>query len=169
MASWFNYIPTLLKWEGGFVNNPADKGGATNRGVTLATFRKWYGADKGVADLKAMTDCQWCRIMRSYWDGVKGDQIRSQSIADLVADWHVNAGKNAVKRIQRMFGCTADGIVGPVTLKYLNGPNPEATFYRLRDERENYYLDIVKADASQRVFLNGWLRRARSFEYSKQA
>ena len=149
------------------MNNPNDKGGATNRGVTLATFRKWYGADKTVADLKAMTDCQWCRIMRSYWDTVKGDCIKNQSIADLVADWHINAGVKAIKRIQRMFGCTADGIVGKVTLSYLNSPNPEAIFYRIRDERENYYLDIVKNDPSQRVFLNGWLRRARSFEYSK--
>lgn len=165
MASWFNYIPTLLKWEGGFVNNPNDKGGATNKGVTLATYRKWYGSGKTVEDLKAMTDCQWCRIMRSYWEGVKADQIRNQSIADLVADWHVNAGVNAIKRIQRMFGITADGIVGKVTLSYLNSPNPEAIFYRIRDERESYYLDIVKSNPSQRVFLNGWLRRARSFEY----
>lgn len=165
MASWFNYIPTLLKWEGGFVNNPNDKGGATNKGVTLATYRKWYGSSKTAEDLKAMTDCQWCRIMRSYWDGVKGDQIRNQSIADLVADWHVNAGVNAIKRIQRMLGITADGIVGKVTLSYLNSPNPEAIFYRIRDERENYYLDIVKNTPSQRVFLNGWLRRAHSFEF----
>jgi len=167
MASWFNYIPTLLKWEGGFSNNPADKGGATYKGVTLATFRKWYGSSKTVEDLKAMTDCQWCRIMRSYWDNVKGDQIRNQSIADLVADWHVNAGVNAIKRIQRMFGITADGIVGKVTLSYLNTPNSEAIFYRLRSEREDYYTEIVRNNPSQRVFLNGWLRRSRSFEYHK--
>jgi lysozyme family protein len=165
MASWFNYIPMLLKWEGGFSNNPADKGGATNRGVTMATFRKWYGADRTVEDLKAMTDCQWCRIMRSYWDNVKADQIRSQSIADLVVDWHVNAGVNAIKRIQRMFGIKADGIVGPITLTYLNSPNAEVIFNRLRSAREDYYIEIVKGNPSQQQFLNGWLRRTRSFEY----
>lgn len=135
------------------------------KGVTIATFRKWYGADRTVAELKAITDCQWCRIMRSYWDGVKADQIRNQSIAELVADWHVNAGVNAIKRIQRMFGITADGIVGKVTLSYLNTPNSEAIFYRLRDERENYYTDIVKANPKKRKYLNTWLRRSRSFEY----
>ena len=167
MATWFNYAPTLIKWEGGFSNNPADKGGATNRGVTLATFRKFFGADKGVDDLKRMTDCQWCQVMRSYWNNVKADQIRSQSIADLFVDWHINAGTNAIKRVQRMFGIKADGIVGKVTLSYLNSPNAETIFYRLRDERENYYLDIVKADPSQRVFLNGWLRRAHSFTFEQ--
>ena len=165
MASWFNYIPTLLKWEGGFSNNPADKGGATNRGVTLATFRKWYGASKTVEDLRALTDCQWCRIMRSYWDGVKADQITNQSVAELMADWHVNAGVNAIKEAQRMFGIKADGIVGPVTLTYLNSPNTEAIFYRLRSAREDYYVRLVKSNPSQQQFLNGWLRRTRSFEY----
>lgn len=165
MASFFNYIPILLKWEGGFVNNPADKGGATNRGVTLATFRKFFGAAKTVADLKNMTDCQWCQVMRSYWNTVKADKIQSQSIADIFADWHINAGVNAIKRVQKMFGIKPDGIVGPVTLSYLNSPNRQVIFNRLRDERESYYLDIVKADPSQRVFLNGWLKRARSFEY----
>lgn len=165
MASWFNYIPTLLKHEGGFVNDPDDSGGATMKGVTIATFRKWYGSSKTVEDLKAMTDCQWCRIMRSYWDGVKGDQIRNQSIAELVADWHVNAGVNAIKRIQRMFGITADGIVGKVTLSYLNSPNSEAIFYRLRSAREDYYTDIVRANPKKQKYLNTWLRRTRSFEY----
>lgn len=165
MASWFNYIPMLLKWEGGFSNNPADKGGATNRGVTMATFRKWYGADRTVEDLKAMTDCQWCRIMRSYWDNVKADQIRSQSIADLVADWHVNAGVNAIKRIQRMFGIKADGIVGPITLTYLNSPNAEVIFNRLRSAREDYYIEIVKGNSSQQQFLRGWLNRTRDFTF----
>ena len=167
MASWFNYIPTLLRHEGGFANDPDDSGGATMKGVTIATFRMWYGADKTVEDLKAITDCQWCRIMRSYWDGVKGDSIKNQSIAELVADWHINSGVNAIKRIQRMFGITADGIVGKVTLSYLNSPNPEATFYRLRGERESYYKDLAQSNPKKRKYLNTWLRRTQSFIYQK--
>ena len=36
MANFDLYFPTLLKHEGGYVNDPKDKGGATNLGVTLA-------------------------------------------------------------------------------------------------------------------------------------
>ena len=32
-------LPFILKWEGGFVNDPADAGDATNKGVTIATWR----------------------------------------------------------------------------------------------------------------------------------
>lgn len=165
MASWFNYIPTLLRWEGGFSDRPADKGGPTYKGVTLTTFRRWYGADRTVEDLKAMTDCQWCRIMRSYWDTVKGDQIRSQSIAELLADWHINAGVAAIKRTQKMFGIKQDGIVGPVTLGYLNTSNAEAIFYRLRDAREAYYVELASSNPSQKQFLRGWLNRTASFTF----
>mgnify|MGYP002949897228 CR=1 FL=1 len=31
--------PFILSWEGGFTNHPADKGGATNKGVTIATWK----------------------------------------------------------------------------------------------------------------------------------
>ena len=31
----------VLKWEGGYVNNPHDKGGATNKGITQNTYNTW--------------------------------------------------------------------------------------------------------------------------------
>ena len=31
----------VLKWEGGYVNNPNDKGGATNKGITQYTYNNW--------------------------------------------------------------------------------------------------------------------------------
>ena len=46
-------VPKILKWEGGYVNDPLDKGGATNMGVTLETWRN-VGHDKdGDGDIDA--------------------------------------------------------------------------------------------------------------------
>ena len=55
-------IPFVLRYEGGFVNDPADSGGPTNKGVTLNTFRSVYGRAKTINDLKRMTDNEWRHI-----------------------------------------------------------------------------------------------------------
>lgn len=34
-------VDHTLRHEGGYVDHPADPGGATNRGITLATYRAW--------------------------------------------------------------------------------------------------------------------------------
>ena len=45
MANVYKLAPWILKWEGGFVNDPADLGGATNMGVTIGTWKS-CGYDK---------------------------------------------------------------------------------------------------------------------------
>lgn len=165
MASFQKYIPTLLKWEGGWSDNKKDKGGATNKGVCLATFRQFYGSHRTKEDLRNITDEQWEFIMKTYWDMCKGDEIRNQSIAELFVDWHINAGINAIKAFQRTCKLDADGIVGPKTLAVLNSPNEEVIFARMKEARELYYYNITRANPSQKVFLNGWLARTRSFNY----
>ena len=61
--------PFILRWEGGFVDDPLDKGGATNKGITIDTFRSFYGQGATVEQLKNITDEQWLHIFKSgYWD-----------------------------------------------------------------------------------------------------
>ena len=60
MANVNDLAPFILKWEGGFVNDPKDRGGATNMGVTLNTWnRVGYDKDKDgdidVKDLKLLS------------------------------------------------------------------------------------------------------------------
>ena len=45
MVNVYKLAPWILKWEGGFVNDPADLGGATNMGVTIGTWKS-CGYDK---------------------------------------------------------------------------------------------------------------------------
>jgi len=58
MAEFGIYAPLLRKLEGGFVNDPQDAGGATNAGVTLNTFRAYYGQDRTIEDLKNISNTQ---------------------------------------------------------------------------------------------------------------
>ncbi len=48
-------LSRVLKHEGGYVDHPKDPGGATNRGVTIATFRRYVKPKGTKADLRSIT------------------------------------------------------------------------------------------------------------------
>ncbi|WP_431257280.1 glycosyl hydrolase 108 family protein [Roseateles chitinivorans] len=83
MADFNRFLPMLLRFEGGFVNDPADPGGATNKGITLQTLRGCGPQLLGIAptldNLLALTDAQAGIVYkRQYWDPLRGDDITSQ-------------------------------------------------------------------------------------------
>ena len=146
----------ILSYEGGFVNDPNDKGGATNKGVTIATFRSVYGQGKTLSDLKNITDTQWTYIYkRYYWDKWRADEINSQSIANLLVDWYWHSGNYGIKIPQSVLGVKIDGIVGPKTIEAINRyPNEKELFLKLWNERKAFLERIAKG--TQKKYLNGW-------------
>lgn len=161
-------IPKILRWEGGLVNDPDDAGGATNKGVTLATFRKFYGADATVAQLKKITDEQWLHIFKvGYWDKFKADDITDQSVANMCVDWLYNSGIAAIKRVQKIVGVVDDGIVGPKTIAAINAKEAQPLFYQIRAARIAFVETIARNKPSQRKFLQGWKNRILSFIYEE--
>lgn len=177
--------PFILSWEGGYVNDPADTGGATNKGVTIGTFRQVFGKDKTVADLKAMTETQWHAIFKKYyWDKWKADEIISQSVANMVVDWVWASGQYGITNVQKLLGVTADGIVGKKTLAALNGREPKKLFREIYAARLAYYNRIIQSSVQRyekkigrkstrqeqlkytnERFRGGWLRRLDGIQY----
>jgi len=87
MSSFELFAAKLFPLEGGFSDDPNDRGGATNRGVTIDTWRQ-AGYDKdndGDIDredirLLSVEDCM--NLLRyNYWDRWRGDEIRNQRVA----------------------------------------------------------------------------------------
>lgn len=168
MADYKKLIPIIKKWEGGFSNNPNDKGGATNSGVTLSTFRYYYGKNKTAADLKKMTDEQWEHIFKDgYWNRWSADSIQSQSIANIVVDWLWASGVYGIKYVQKILGVADDGVVGNITITAINTyPNQKDLFGKIWARRKKHFDDIVKKNPKQKVFLNGWYNRLNSFRWN---
>lgn len=168
MANISLLIPKILKWEGGFSNDPNDAGGATMKGVTLATFRQYYGQSRSVADLKAITDSQWRHIFKTgYWDKALADSIKSQSVANLLVDWIWMSGVTTpVKNIQRIAGVVDDGQFGPKTLAAVSRMNPRELFERLKEKRVLYYDRIIQLRPANAKFRKGWMNRLNDYKFS---
>lgn len=134
MADVRKLKPFILKWEGGFVNAPTDLGGATNKGVTIGTYKE-YRKKKGlpeptVEDLKKLSDDEWTDILKTYyWDRWKADQIQNRSIANILVDWVWASGVYGIKIPQGILGITVDGKVGDMTLAAINTYRPQAELF----------------------------------------
>ena len=166
MADFKKYAPKLLQIEGGFVNHPEDKGGVTNLGVTLETYRAYCGQEKTVKDLQSISYGTWEKIMKDlYWDKVKADEIDNQSLAEIIADWAVNSGQSGIRKVQEVVGCKPDGIVGPITLSMINAADAESLHERIWKARQQFYINIVKRNPKQKVFMNGWMNRLNQFKF----
>lgn len=161
MAKFDKALQKVLKLEGGFVNNPNDKGGATNSGITISVYRSYFGHERTVEDLKTITYFETAYIYRfGYWDKIKGDEIKSQSVAELLFDFAVNSGVyTAVRKIQKIVGAVQDGTFGQQTLNAVNDYNPNDLFDKLKQVRQEYYDSIVTLNPSQKIFHKGWSNR----------
>lgn len=164
--------PFILSFEGGFVNDPLDRGGATNKGVTIATWRS-VGYDKDgdgdidVDDLKLISEKDAVdRVMKPhYWNRWKADRIASQSLANILVDWVWASGANGIKIPQRLLGVTPDGIVGEKTLAALNSVPPHRFFDKVKSSRIEFIENFISKNPSQARFRKGWMRRLNSIGY----
>lgn len=170
MAKSIKLIPFILQWEGVFVNDPADLGGATNKGVTIGTFKE-YRKRKGlpaptVDDLKNISESEWHDIFKSlYWDRWKADDIKSQSVANILVDWVWASGVRGILRTQIILGVDADGIVGKKTLNALNAADPKKLFDAIKADRLKFVDEICKVRPANERFRKGWTNRINSIKY----
>lgn len=171
MARFSIYAPFLASWEGGYVNDPADKGGATNKGVTYATYSSYCkrkGVTPSLQGLRGLKNEAWEEIMRTgYWDAVHADGIHDQGLANLIADWAINSGTaKATRYVQKAVGVSVDGVFGQRTLDAVNASNPSALFVKLRQARLDMFDRIVRNGPSKRKFLAGWTARTKAIRYT---
>lgn len=172
MANIDKLAPFILRWEGGFVNDPVDKGGATNMGVTIGTWRS-VGYDKDgdgdidVDDLHLLDKEDVIeRVLRPhYWNRWRADEILNQSVANILVDWVWASGTHGIKRPQHILGVTPDGIVGPKTLAAVNSMNPMELHFRIKNDRIKFIDEICRRDPSQERFRKGWMNRINALVY----
>lgn len=138
MTDFDRALPVVLRFEGGYVNDPRDPGGATMRGVTQRVYDR-YRVEKGLTP-QPVRQIQMDEVadlyLDHYWRPAGCDGL-DWPLSLLVFDCAVNCGVN---RARTMLQQTSDPRV------YLS-------------MREAFYRGLVRRRPASSVFLRGWLRR----------
>lgn len=180
-------INQSLGLEGGYSDNPADRGGRTNCGITEKTFQDALrrGIISGTDDISKITKAQITAIYKTdYWNALKLNDIRDIDIAAEIFDTAVNSGTGKAALLAQLAleylgeRLQTDGVMGPATINLLNkwcSKDPRALFVALNGMQFIHYVAIVdksiieeitkrvKSDASQMAFSRGWTKRIQSY------
>lgn len=142
----------LLGNEGGFSDNPADPGGATNWGVTQAVAR----ASGYQGDMRDFTQEQAKAIYKKlYWDAI-GIVNLPPDVQFTVFDGAVNSGPaQSAKWLQRSVNVIDDGVIGHITIHACNMLPAAVIVARYNGHR----LDFFTRLKTWPVFGAGWSRR----------
>ena len=149
-------LALLLRSEGGYVNNPADPGGATDLGVTRAAWSEWLGRPVSVDEIRALTPADVAPLYhKDFWDALQCDQL-APGVDYMCFDGAVNQGPGRMaKWLQRSVAVDADGVVGPQTIAAARSLGAALLLPRLESQRWTAY----RQDPDFSEFGNGWLSR----------
>lgn len=169
----------LRQLEGGFVDDPRDRGGPTNHGISLR-YARGIGLDldgdrdTDIDDIRLVTpDVARACFLRDFYLAPRINLLPA-ILRPMTFDFAINSGPYpAISRLQmavQAMGapCTPDGLIGTRTIRALRsgrliGANYAALRIHYVQQRVRWVTDIVAADPAQGRYLRGWLARARSF------
>ena len=138
----------LIGHEGGYIDHPADPGGATNFGISQ---RSYPGED-----IRGMTLERAKQIYRrDYWDAA-GCEYLPAKVRFSLFDMAVNSGvKRAVQTVQAAVNADQDGIIGPKTLMLIDAMPGPMLIARFNGHR----LRFMSALPNWPAFGRGWANR----------
>lgn len=182
MADLSLALPPVLKYEGGYVHDPADPGGETYMGISRRYHPNWLGWSIIDAGLKAghpFSEAALSGMVTNFyrtqfWDRLQGDRIPDQGLADEILDQAVNLGvSRAVDHLQRALNALnnqqqkwpdmdRDGRLGPLTLRAIESARTYGLMPHLitaiKCQQGCYYLQRMEASPALERFV-GWFSR----------
>lgn len=165
-------VNALILREGGYVNDPDDRGGPTKYGITLATLQAWRGRPVSPADVEALTTTEASAIYAAQYFTRPGfDAVPDPMLQEFLFDFAVNSGPGtAVKALQTVLKQSGtytdkiDGDFGPksrAALAKIN--NQPALFFAVKCERYELLLRDVGSRAVDSKYAAGWANRLDGF------
>lgn len=161
-------LKEVLKSEGGYVNDPRDRGGETNKGVTKAVYDSYrLSKELPIRSVKYITDEEVADIyFNRYWLP-SGCAAMPPRLAMVVFDTSVNMGiAKSMGYLQELIGTKQNSWNARLAndlAYYLKTHGEESLLKAFLERRRTSYRRFAEKP-SQRVFLQGWLNRVASLE-----
>ena len=156
----------ILNWEGGYVNDKDDPGGATNKGITQAVYDSYRAAAKTPQrSVLYIQNEEYQEIYyQNYWREGKCDLL-PVGVSLVHFDFCVNAGINrAAKTLQKVVSVDADGQIGVRTLDAVSKMNPQDLVHAYSQARRDFYNGLASSKPKLAKFVSGWLKRVADIE-----
>ena len=171
LSNWDKSFDMVIAHEGGFTNDERDPGnklpdgrkGSTMLGCTQANWEKYIGHQVTQDDMKALKKEDVKPLYkRDYWDAVKGDNLPA-GVDYAVFDFAINAGSSAARKmIQKALGVTADGAIGPATMKAIQEADALDLLDKFSHSKEAFYKSLP----TFQTYGKGWLKRVADVQTS---
>jgi lysozyme family protein len=153
------YVRYVISNEGGYVNDPADKGGETKFGISKKSHPD--------IDIKNLTEEKAIAIYRTkYWRDIYYS-IEDENVRVKLFDMSIlMGGYNAILCLQH--ACDAcgvdvkrDGVLNKRLVDKVNSiQTKNQLFYAYRASLASFFYYLANRNPSQAKFLEGWLQRA---------
>jgi lysozyme family protein len=149
----------VLRWEGGKVDDPHDRGGRTNRGITQLTYNAWRQANNlPIDDVWESTLAEAADIYQKRFWGPSGADKEAWPLNLALMDFAVHSGPTRAK--QKLQEIRTGGVTGLTV---------QETAEALVAKRRLFLQRIVKGNPSQQKFLKGWMNRVDALEEAVRA
>lgn len=171
--------------EGGYANNPNDRGGETYKGIAKKFWGDWPGwaiVDGIIAthppsinqalNAHAQLQTQVLTFYKSnFWNTEALDYINDQQIANQIFDSAVNMGTGVasvfLQEAVNMLSSgklLVDGQIGPKSIVAVNEADPEDLYNAICQLRRAKYDAIIKDNPSQQQFAHSWFSRITPYQ-----
>ena len=165
MTRFQECLKLVLGSEGGYSNDPEDRGGATNCGITQAVYDAWrISRGLGRNPVVGISGDEIEMIYCDYYWKPSRCQFLPTPLDYVQFDGAVNHGVGqAAKFLQRALQVVADGSIGPVTLQAVKEEQDAgqiiAVIESILEQRGRFYDSLIAGHPEQGKFGKGWHNR----------